>query len=212
MRRFSTWVLTVKVEVEALAAPVLKLMPPVVAPLGTVAVIWVSLTIVNKALVPLKATPVTLFKLVPVRVTVAPTNPLLGVKPVTVGTTTLSDELELDEEELLELEELLVLVSVGAGLRGIGCATGTGTGWGAIGAEEGGSVLFVGGDRGIGKRPVGEGAPLFVPAAGGVPGGRTGINVASGLGVGTPRGWRVISRRWVWPPTITTLRTSTARA
>ena len=60
---------------------------PLVAPAGTVVVIVVALTTVNVGCdVPLKVTPVAPVRLVPVMVTAAPTMPLVGVKPVTVGT------------------------------------------------------------------------------------------------------------------------------
>src|SRR5206468_2120575 len=80
------------VTVKALAltpvpAVVVTLSVPVVAPLGTVACIWVSeSTVTRVAGVPFKATwvaPVT--KFVPVRVTAVPTGPLVGVNDVIVG-------------------------------------------------------------------------------------------------------------------------------
>ena len=68
-------------------AVVVTLRLPVVAPLGTLACIWVSeSTVTRVAGVPFKATwvaPVT--KLVPVRVTAVPTGPLVGVNDVIVG-------------------------------------------------------------------------------------------------------------------------------
>lgn len=53
---------------------------PVVALLGTVACSWVAESTVKVAGVPLKATRVALVKLLPVRVTSAPTGPLEGLK------------------------------------------------------------------------------------------------------------------------------------
>jgi len=53
---------------------------PLVAPLGTVAVIWVSETTINVADVPLKATPVAPVYWAPLMVTLVPTGPLVGVK------------------------------------------------------------------------------------------------------------------------------------
>ena len=53
---------------------------PTVAPLGTVAVIWVSETTVNVADVPLKATSVAPVYWAPLMVTLVPTGPLVGVK------------------------------------------------------------------------------------------------------------------------------------
>ena len=59
---------------------------PVVAPTGTTAVIsLLELTLNVAAAVPLKRTPVTLVKSVPLMVTVAPTGAVDGVKPVMVG-------------------------------------------------------------------------------------------------------------------------------
>lgn len=60
-------------------------MVPVVAPVGTVAVIWVALFTVKVADVPLNFTEVAAVKPVPVMVTLAPTNPLVGVKLAIVG-------------------------------------------------------------------------------------------------------------------------------
>src|SRR5439155_20198203 len=61
------------------------LIDPEVAPLGTVAVIWVLVFTVKLAAVPLKATAVAPVKLVPVMVTEVPTGPLVGVNEVIVG-------------------------------------------------------------------------------------------------------------------------------
>src|SRR5205807_2199795 len=61
---------------------------PVVAPVGTVALICVSEFTVNVvAAVPLKLTPVAPVKPVPVRVTLVPAGPLTGVNEVMLGTT-----------------------------------------------------------------------------------------------------------------------------
>src|SRR5213592_2425667 len=92
--RTSTVVVVVDdaVTVKALAltpvpAVVVTLSLPVVAPLGTVACIWVSeSTVTRVAGVPFKATwvaPGT--KFVPVRVTAVPTGPLVGVNELIVG-------------------------------------------------------------------------------------------------------------------------------
>lgn len=79
----------VTVNDEALVAVpegVVTVIGPVVAVAGTVAVICVEETTVNVvALVPLNATAAAPFKLVPLIVTEAPTAPLLGEKPVSVG-------------------------------------------------------------------------------------------------------------------------------
>ncbi len=61
------------------------LISPVVAPAGTVAVIWVAFTTVNEALVPLNFTALTPTKFVPLIVTVVPDVPLVGVKELIVG-------------------------------------------------------------------------------------------------------------------------------
>jgi hypothetical protein len=61
---------------------------PVVAPAGTVAVIWTSESIVNEgAAVPLNATSVAPVKLVPVMTTAVPTGPEVGLNESTVGAT-----------------------------------------------------------------------------------------------------------------------------
>jgi len=59
---------------------VVTLSEPVVAPPGTVAVIWVSESMLKLAAARLNATPVAPLKFVPVIVTVVPAGPLLGVK------------------------------------------------------------------------------------------------------------------------------------
>jgi hypothetical protein len=63
----------------------LTLIVPVVAPAGTVAVIWVSESTVNLATVPLNVTRVAPVKFVPVIVTAVPTGPEVGVKPEMIG-------------------------------------------------------------------------------------------------------------------------------
>src|SRR5256885_17097694 len=84
----------------AVPPEVVTLSGPVVAPAGTIAWITVvDVTVKVAALVPLKLTAVRLVKLVPLMVTVAPTGPLAGVKPVIVG-------------PLAETVKLLVLVAV----------------------------------------------------------------------------------------------------
>jgi len=60
-------------------------MGPVVAPPGTVAVIWVLLLTVKVAATPLKRTSVVPVKFVPVMVTEVPTGPDVGEKLVMVG-------------------------------------------------------------------------------------------------------------------------------
>ncbi len=58
---------------------------PLVAPVGTVALISVSPTTVNAAAVPLNLTALAPVNFVPVTVTEAPTRPEAGANPVTVG-------------------------------------------------------------------------------------------------------------------------------
>lgn len=58
---------------------------PLVAPAGTVAVIWMSESTVKVVEVPLKLTDVAPVKLAPVIVTLVPGPPLVGVKPVITG-------------------------------------------------------------------------------------------------------------------------------
>ena len=71
-------------------------MVPVVAPVGTATVIWeIAFTVKLPALVPLNLTAVTPVKLVPVRITEVPTAPLLGLKLVIVGATTVTVKLVL---------------------------------------------------------------------------------------------------------------------
>ena len=70
---------TVKLSVElALPPGVVTEIFPVVAPLGTVAAIWVELATVKAAFVPLKATTVAPIRLLPVMVTAVATGPLPG--------------------------------------------------------------------------------------------------------------------------------------
>jgi hypothetical protein len=69
----------------AVPSGVVTVMGPVVAPAGTVAVIWVEVTTVNVALTPLKRTSVVLVKFVPVMVTEVPTGPEVGEKLTMVG-------------------------------------------------------------------------------------------------------------------------------
>src|SRR5438309_8576365 len=68
---------------------VVTLIGPLVAPLGTVAVIEVAGLTVKAALTPLKATALAPVKLVPLMLTLVPTGPLPGVKPLIVGGLTL---------------------------------------------------------------------------------------------------------------------------
>src|ERR1041385_2755777 len=80
---------TVKVEALQPAPAVFATgMTPGVAPLGTVVVIWASLSTVNDAALPLNATEVAEVKPEPVRVTESPGGPKLGEKPVTLGAAT----------------------------------------------------------------------------------------------------------------------------
>jgi hypothetical protein len=67
---------------------------PVVAPIGTVAVICVSLLKVNAAAGPPKVTAVTPVKFVPKIVTDVPTGPLIGVKAVIVGRGAVTSKLD----------------------------------------------------------------------------------------------------------------------
>jgi hypothetical protein len=69
----------------AVPAGLVTLIGPLVAPVGTVAVIVVAEFAVKLALVPLNRTAEALVKLVPLMVTVAPGGPLVGVKLETVG-------------------------------------------------------------------------------------------------------------------------------
>ena len=71
----------------AVPAGVVTAMAPLVAPAGTVAVIWLAESTTYVALLPLKVTELAPVKLVPVIVTEAPTAPLVGEKLVIVGAT-----------------------------------------------------------------------------------------------------------------------------
>src|SRR5437879_5290573 len=74
---------TVKlVELVTLPPPAVTAMVPVVAPAGTVAVILMSELMVKEALVPLNVTIAAVVKPVPLMVTLAPTEPLVGEKLV----------------------------------------------------------------------------------------------------------------------------------
>jgi hypothetical protein len=78
--------MTVKLEALVAVPPgVVTLMGPVVAPAGTVAVIWVAESTANEAEAPLKRAAVAPVKAVPVTVTFVPTGPLAGVKDEIVG-------------------------------------------------------------------------------------------------------------------------------
>ena len=77
---------TVKLAADRLApVGVVTLIGPLVAPDGTVRVIWVSELTVNDAEVPFTAAAVAPVKLAPVTVTVVPTGPLVGENPLIVG-------------------------------------------------------------------------------------------------------------------------------
>jgi len=81
---------TVKLPLLVAVPPgVVTLIGPVVAPLGTVAVIEVAELTLKPALTPLKATALAPVKLVPLMLTLVPTGPLPGVKPLIVGGLTL---------------------------------------------------------------------------------------------------------------------------
>ena len=65
---------------------VVTVMGPLLALVGTAAVIWVAeLTVNDAAAVPLNETPVAPDKFVPVSTTEVPTAPLVGANPVIVG-------------------------------------------------------------------------------------------------------------------------------
>ena len=80
---------TVKIEVlEAVFAPTVTETGPVVAPVGTIAVILVAELVVTIAEVPLNMTRLlagVVSKFVPMMVTVVPMGPLTGAKDVIVG-------------------------------------------------------------------------------------------------------------------------------
>lgn len=79
-------VVTVKFDVLVAVPPaVVTLMGPVVAPVGTVAVILVAELTMKVALTPLNLTEVAPVKFVPVIVTLDPTGPDVGENEVIVG-------------------------------------------------------------------------------------------------------------------------------
>ena len=69
----------------ALPAGVVTVIGPLVAPAGTVALIWVLPPTVKLALAPLKATVDVFWNHCPLIVTVVPTGPLVGLKPLMTG-------------------------------------------------------------------------------------------------------------------------------
>ena len=71
---------TKSLELVAVPTPFVTVMRPVVAPVGTTAVIWVGEFVTNVAETPLKRTPVVPRTLVPEMTTVVPAAPLVGVK------------------------------------------------------------------------------------------------------------------------------------
>ena len=71
----------------AVPLAVLTVMGPVLAPLGTVAVIWVEDINVKLAVVPLNFTAVAPVNPEPLMVTLAPTAPLVGVRLLILGST-----------------------------------------------------------------------------------------------------------------------------
>ena len=94
---------TVKLVLEAAVPPgVVTVIVPVVAPAGTVAVIWVALLAVKvEAGAPWKATVVAPVKFVPVRMTEEPTGPDTGAKEVIVGADTTTVKVKLPVEVAL---------------------------------------------------------------------------------------------------------------
>jgi hypothetical protein len=69
----------------ALPAGVVTVIGPLVAPAGTVALIWVLPPTVKPALAPLKSTFDVFWNHCPLIVTVVPTGPLVGLKPLMTG-------------------------------------------------------------------------------------------------------------------------------
>ena len=69
----------------ALPAGVVTVIGPLVAPVRTVALIWVLPPTVKLALAPLKATFDVFWNDCPLIVTVVPTGPLVGLKPLMTG-------------------------------------------------------------------------------------------------------------------------------
>lgn len=85
---------------------------PVVAPLGTVAVIWLALFTVNDAAVPLRRRLFAFMKLVPLMTTVAPTCPLVGLNPVMAGAGRSTVTLKLAAELALPLAVVTEILPV----------------------------------------------------------------------------------------------------
>ena len=77
---------TVKLALLVAVPPgVVRLIGPLEAPAGTVAVIWLSLLTEKAAVVPLNFTAVAPLRLLPLRVTLVPAGPLVGANDVSVG-------------------------------------------------------------------------------------------------------------------------------
>ena len=76
---------------------------PLIAPAGTVAVIWVSELTVKVAEVPLKVTDVAPVKLEPVIVTLVPVVPFVGMKPVITGADALTFWFKTAEFDIAKL-------------------------------------------------------------------------------------------------------------
>jgi hypothetical protein len=108
----------------AACAPTVTLILPVVAPLGTVATIWVVLAELTDPAVPLNFTTsfaAVALKFVPVIVTVAPTFPLVGVKLVIVGAGTVTLKLVLLVVVWLATVTLIAPVVAPAGTATTSC-------------------------------------------------------------------------------------------
>jgi hypothetical protein len=97
---------------EALVVPqeeAVTTISPLVAPNGTMAVIWVELFTVKFAAVPLKLTEVTQVKVVPVITTLAPATPEAGEKELMVGKT---QTVKLEALVAVQEEDATVIVPV----------------------------------------------------------------------------------------------------
>jgi hypothetical protein len=85
---------------------------PVVAPMGTVVVIWTSEFTVKVANVPLKSTEVAVQNPVPYNITVVPTGPLAGKKPDISGMFTGTKSVALVADPTEEITFILPVVAV----------------------------------------------------------------------------------------------------
>jgi hypothetical protein len=105
---------TVKIDPEVMVTPFTVMdIAPVVAPAGTAVVIVVVVNELTDAVTPLKDTVGVVLKFVPVMVTIAPSAPLVGLKPLTVGVDRITKLLVLKMVTPLTVTEIFPEVAPG---------------------------------------------------------------------------------------------------